>query len=82
MRGTKERAEEIFNKYFSEIRMPYDCEGCMQCVVRCETMVAVAKKYSLIAVNEMLDFRNALYVNDNSLAHQYLLEIKEHLEKL
>lgn len=37
---------------------------------------------ALIAVDEMLDFRNGLYINEGSLAHQYLLDIKNELEKL
>jgi hypothetical protein len=53
--NAKEKANELFNKYFSEIRMPSDCEGCMQCVDRCGNMVAIAKKYSLMAVEEILN---------------------------
>ena len=41
-----------------------------------------AKQCALIAVNEMLDFRNGLYINEGSLAHQYLLDIKQEIEKL
>ncbi len=52
--NAKEKAEELFNKYFSELRLPSDCEGCMQCVDRCGNMVAVAKKYALIALDEIL----------------------------
>lgn len=52
--NAKEKANELFNKYFSELRLPSDCEGCMQCVDRCGNMVAVAKKYALIAVEEIL----------------------------
>jgi len=37
---------------------------------------------ALIAVEEMLDFRNGLYINEGSLAHQYLLDIKHEIEKL
>jgi hypothetical protein len=36
----------------------------------------------LITVNEMLDFRNGLYINEGSIAHEYLLNIKKELEKL
>jgi hypothetical protein len=50
----KEKAQELFDNYFSEIRMPSDCEGCMQCVDRCGNMVAIAKKYALIAVDEII----------------------------
>ena len=55
----KEKANELFNKYFSELRFPSDCEGCMQCVDRCGNMVAVAKKYALIAVDEVLKYSKA-----------------------
>ena len=41
-----------------------------------------AKQCALIAVDEMLDFRNALYINEGSLAHKYLLEVKHEIEKL
>ena len=39
-------------------------------------------KCALIAVDEMLDFRNKLYINEGSIAHQYLLEVKQEIEKL
>jgi hypothetical protein len=41
-----------------------------------------SKQCALIAVDEMLDFRNGLYINEGSLAHQYLLEVKQEIEKL
>ena len=41
-----------------------------------------AKQCALIAVDEMLDFRNALYINEGSLAHQYLLDIKQEIEMI
>jgi hypothetical protein len=41
-----------------------------------------AKQCALIAVNEMLDYRNALFINEGSLAHQYLLQVKEEINKL
>jgi hypothetical protein len=41
-----------------------------------------AKKIALIALDEMIDYRNGLYINEGSLAHKYLLEIKQEIEKL
>lgn len=41
-----------------------------------------SKQCALIAVDEMLDFRNSLYINEGSLAHQYLIEVKHEIEKL
>ncbi len=72
----QEKAEELFNKYFSEIRMPSDCEGCMMCVDRCGNMVAIAKKYSLIAVNEILGNMGA------DRGYTFWQEVKQEIEKL
>lgn len=44
--------------------------------------MSFAKECALIAVDEMLDYRNRLFFNEGSLAHQYLLEIKEEIKKL
>jgi hypothetical protein len=41
-----------------------------------------AKRCALIAVNEMLDIRNGLYINEGSLAYQWLLDVKHEIEKL
>ena len=72
----QEKAEELFNKYFSEIDMPSECEGCMMCVGRCGNMVAIAKKYSLIAVNEILGHMGA------DRGYTFWQEVKQELEKL
>ena len=42
----------------------------------------IAIKSALIAVEEMLDFRNRLYINEGSLAHQYLIKVKHEIEQL
>lgn len=42
----------------------------------------IAKQCALIAVDEMLDFRNGLYMNEGSIVHQYLMDIKQEIEKL
>jgi hypothetical protein len=41
-----------------------------------------AKQCALIAVDEMLDFRNGLYMNEGSIVHQYLIDVKQEIEKL
>jgi NADPH-dependent 2,4-dienoyl-CoA reductase/sulfur reductase-like enzyme len=41
-----------------------------------------AKQCALIAVDEMLDFRNGLYMNEGSIVHQYLMDVKQEIEKL
>lgn len=80
--SAKEKAEELFNKYFSEIRMPSDCEGCMMCVDRCGNMVAIAKKYALIAIDEII---NSVVITDLTTAENqfiYWQEVKQELLKL
>jgi hypothetical protein len=62
----KDKAIELVNKYLQV----YDGK------------VKEAKQCALIAVDEMLDFRNRLYINEGSLAHQYLVEIKKEIIKL
>jgi hypothetical protein len=42
----------------------------------------IAKKCALIALDEMLDIRNGLYVNEGSIIHQYLLDVKKEIELL
>ena len=66
----KEKAEELINKFNK--------------IILCENLtISETLNYcALIAIDEMLDFRNSLYLNEESLAHQYLLEIKQEIEKL
>ena len=42
----------------------------------------IAKKCAIIAVDEMIDIRNGLYINEGSIAHQWLLDVKHEIEKL
>ena len=77
----QEKAEELFNKYFSEIKMPTDCEGCMQCVGRCSNMVAIAKKYALITVYEILD-ASMLHFDDLDSYVNYWQQVKQALLEL
>ncbi len=65
----KEKAEELVGK------MKYPMDGVY-------IINHIANELALIAVDEMLDFRNKLYINEGSLAHQYLLDIKKEIEKL
>jgi len=62
----KEKAEELVDKF----NLP---SGLMS---------IERKQCALIAVDEMLDFRNGLYINEGSLAHQWLLDVKHEIEKL
>ena len=60
------KAYEIYNFFILELKLDKD----------------VSKKCALKVVEEMLDFRNGLYINEGSLAHQYLIEVKHEIEKL
>ena len=62
----KEKAKELVDKYYNFGDQEFD----------------YSKEFALIAVEEMLDFRNGLYINEGSLAHQYLIEVKHEIEKL
>jgi hypothetical protein len=65
-------------------------EKAKELVHRYDTMQSViegfsledAKQCALICVDEMLDIRNGLYVNEGSLVQEYLLEVKKEIEAL
>ena len=72
--SAKEKAKELLKKYscyFHGIDENVDYDV----VIHND-----AKQCALIAVDEMLDFRNGLYINEGSLAHKYLLDIKQEIE--
>ena len=68
----KEKAEDILDK----------CYGVEVESVYFGVNHYLAKKFALIVFDEMLDFRNALYINEGSLAHKYLLDIKQEIENI
>jgi hypothetical protein len=72
----KEKAKDIFDKYYQTINPTTDNNDIW---IFTYTMKELAKKSSIIAVDEMLDFRNKLYMNEGSLVHEYLLEVKQEL---
>ena len=71
--STKENAFRLFGLMRTEISLLHDSELLKD---------KIAKQCALIAVDEMLDFRNGLYRNSDSLAHQYLIQLKNEIEKL
>ena len=74
----QEKAEELFWKYRPIIAGKQFVTG----LVLMSEAKELTKQCALIAVDEMLDFRNGLYINEGSLAHKYLLDIKQEIEKL
>ena len=71
--SAKDKAIELITKYQYAVRFDESETGYLA------NMHSV-KECALIAVNEMLDFRNALYINEGSLAHQWLLDVKKEIE--
>lgn len=71
--SAKDKAIELIKKYQYAVRFDESETGYFA------NMHSV-KECALIAVNEMIDFRNALYINEGSLAHQWLLDIKKEIE--
>ena len=72
--SAKDKAEELLKKMLG--KNPNRQDG----ISRID--VIQAKQCALICIDEMLDFRNALYINEGSLAHQWLLDVKQEIEKL
>jgi hypothetical protein len=74
--NAKEKAEDLVDRYkFVFWNEDSECGEEILCTV-------IAKKCALIAVDEMLDIRNGLYINEGSIAHQWLLDVKQEIEKL
>jgi hypothetical protein len=72
----KEKAKELLERYdFISTHDGLD-------IMDEELTMLDRKQCALIAVDEMLDFRNGLYINEGSLAHQWLLDVKQEIEKL
>jgi hypothetical protein len=69
----KEKAKQLVDKFQKQIFFEITDE---------RLDIEEAKGCALIAVDEMLDFRNALYINEGSLAHQWLLDVKQEIELL
>ena len=74
----QEKADELFWKYRPIIAGKQIVTG----LVLMSEAKELTKQCALIAVDEMLDFRNGLYINEGSIAHQWLLDVKHEIEKL
>jgi hypothetical protein len=72
----KEKAESLVDTYrIMLMNEDTECGNEILCTV-------IAKRCALIAVDEMIDFRNGLYINEGSMAYQYLLDVKHEIQKL
>jgi hypothetical protein len=74
--SAKEKAEELVDTYkFVLWSEDTQCGEEILCT-------GIAKRCALICVDEMLDIINGLYINEGSLAHQWLLDVKQEIQKL
>jgi hypothetical protein len=74
--SAKDKAIELVDTYrIMLMNSDTECGEEILCTV-------IAKQCALIAMDEMLDFRNALYINEGSLAHQWLLDVKQEIQLL
>jgi hypothetical protein len=74
--SAKDKAIELVDTYrIMLMNSDTECGEEILCTV-------IAKYCALIAVDEMLDFRNALYITEGSLAHQWLLDVKHEIQLL
>jgi hypothetical protein len=74
--SAKEKAEELVDTYkFVLWSEDTQCGEEILCT-------GIAKRCALICVDEMLDIINGLYINEGSIAHQWLLDVKEEINKL
>lgn len=72
----KEKAQDIFDKMYHKLKET------KAIFLEYKSDKNSAKQCALIAIDEMLDIKNGLFYNDNSLAFQYLNEVKQEIEKL
>jgi hypothetical protein len=74
--SVEDKARELVDSY-RNILMNEDteCGNEILCTV-------IAKRCALICVDEMLDIINGLYINEGSIAHQWLLDVKQEINKL
>jgi hypothetical protein len=74
--SAKEKAEELVDTYkFVLWSEDTQCGEEILCT-------GIAKRCALICVDEMLDIINGLYINEGSIAHQWLLDVKQEINKL
>lgn len=75
----KQKAQLLFDKYFLLTANAIDDNGSW---VVAALNKSLAKQCACIAIDQMIEFKESLFFGTGSLAHQYLLEIKEEIEKI
>lgn len=79
----KDKAIELVGKYKQiDIKILF-IPAEIECKIKdLSYSIETAKQCALIAVDEILYFRNGMYINERGLLHQYLLDVKTEIEKL
>jgi hypothetical protein len=73
--AAKEKAKEL---YLKMLHWQVEMNTCIEN----DIISTSAQECALIAINEMIDMRNGLYLNEGSIVHQYLLDVKQEILKL
>jgi hypothetical protein len=68
----KEKAKELFDKMYFVDDPIGNYPMCFE----------TAKQCALIAVDEMINWKETLFVTEGSMAYQYLLKVKQEIQNL
>ena len=71
----KDKAKELVEKFIEHTQEWDEIDGYVNDIYR-------AKKCALIAVDEMINWKETLFVTEGSMAYQYLLKVKQEIENL
>jgi hypothetical protein len=75
----KEKAKELVSKMYIEYKPSEDdASGVYVFYMNLE----IAKRCALIAVDEMINWKETLFVTEGSMAYKYLLEVKQEIQNL
>jgi hypothetical protein len=74
--SAKEKAEELVDTYkFVLWSEDTQCGEEILCT-------GIAKRCALICIDEMIQWKEALFVTEGSMAYQWLLDVKQEINKL
>ncbi len=75
----KDKAKELVSKMYIEYKPSEDdASGVYVFYMNLE----IAKRCALIAIDEMINWKETLFVTEGSMAYQYLLEVKQEIQNL
>lgn len=71
----KENAKELVNKFIEHTQEWDELDGYVNNIYR-------AKQCALILIDEMINWKETLFVTEGSMAYQYLLKVKQEIQNL